>query len=226
MILSYIVENIYNFFDSFHSRRLRKFYSKRNFDLVIDVGSHKGEFIYKVINKRIPIYSFEPQSKVRDYLKKNTLNNNVIKYYEYAISNYEGFIDLYINNLSSTTTTKKTKSSSKWIKFKNFILGGKVSSDIETVKVSTLDKILFDKLGSKKILLKIDVEGGETEVLQGSENILRKRNVVLVQIESSNYKIYKNIFNHEKLLLNYGFQLKKKFLFPLMNFTDIVFTRN
>ena len=88
MILSYIVENIYNFFDSFHSRRLRKFYSKRNFDLVIDVGSHKGEFIYKVINKRIPIYSFEPQSKVRDYLKKNTLNNNVIKYYEYAISNY------------------------------------------------------------------------------------------------------------------------------------------
>ena len=226
MILSYIVERIYNFFDIFHARRLRNFYSKMNFDLVIDVGSHKGEFIYRVINKRIPIYSFEPQTKVRKFLKKNTIKNNVIEYYEYAISNYEGFIDLYLNNLSSTTTTKKTKSSSQWIKFKKFILGGRISSDIESVKVSTLDKVLLDRLGSKKILLKIDVEGGENEVLQGSENILKKCNVVLVQIESSNYKIYKNSSNPEKLLLNHGFQLKKKFLFPLMNFTDIVYSRN
>ena len=41
-------------------------------------------------------------------------------------------------------------------------------------------------LFSKKILLKIDVEGGEAEVLEGSQEILKKCNVVLVQIESSN----------------------------------------
>ena len=169
--LSFLVENIYNFFDLFHTWRLRKFYSEKDFDLVIDVGSHKGEFINRVINKYIPIYSFEPQRQVRKSLKKNTSKNNVLTYYEYAVSNYEGFIDLYINNMSSTSTIKKTNSSSNWVKFKNYILGGKASSQIEKVQVTTLDKLLFDKLASKKILLKIDVEGAELEVLKGSENI-------------------------------------------------------
>ena len=68
--LSFLVENIYNFFDLFHTWRLRKFYSEKDFDLVIDVGSHKGEFINRVINKYIPIYSFEPQRQVRKSLKK------------------------------------------------------------------------------------------------------------------------------------------------------------
>ena len=225
-VLSFIIEKIYNFFDIFHTWRLKKFYNKKDFDLVIDVGSHKGEFIKKVINKKIPIFSFEPQRQVRKYLKKNTSKNNVVAYYEYAVSNYEGTIDLYINNMSSTSTTKTTRSSSNWVKFKNYILGGKPSSIIDRVNVTTLDKLLFEKLGSKKILLKIDVEGAEAEVLQGSENILKKCNVVLVQLESSNYKIYKNSLSPEKLLLDNGFKIEKKFIFPLLNFEDVVYKKN
>ncbi len=225
-ILSYTIEKIYNFFDFFHTFRLKKFYERKDFDLVVDVGSHKGEFIYRVIKKGIPIYSFEPQTKVIRYLKKNTSKNNVLEYFDYALGNYEGSIDLYINNMSSTSTTKITKLKSKWVKFKNFVLGGKVSLDRETVKISTLDKLLFDKLGSEKILLKIDVEGGENEVLQGSEKILKKCNVVLIQIESSNYNIYKNSYSPEKLLLSHGYEIEKKFIFPLMNFTDIIFKKN
>ena len=223
--LSFLVENIYNFFDLFHTWRLRKFYSEKDFDLVIDVGSHKGEFINRVINKYIPIYSFEPQRQVRKSLKKNTSKNNVLTYYEYAVSNYEGFIDLYINNMSSTSTIKKTNSSSNWVKFKNYILGGKASSQIEKVQVTTLDKLLFDKLASKKILLKIDVEGAELEVLKGSENILKNCNVVLIQLESSIHKIYKNSFSPEKLLLDNGFKIEKKFIFPLLNFKDVVYKK-
>ena len=86
--------------------------------------------------------------------------------------------------------------------------------------------MLINDLGSKKILLKIDVEGGEAEVLEGSQEILKKCNVVLVQIESSNYKIYKNNLNPENLLLKYGFRLERKFIFPLRNFTDLVFSRD
>lgn len=223
--LSYLVKNTYNFFDIFHSRRLREFYATKSFDLVIDVGSHEGEFISKVINKEIPIYSFEPQFEVRKILKKNTLHNNVIKYYEYALSNYEGSIDLFINNLSSTSTTKKVYSSKKWVRFKNFILGGNLCKKIEKVKVTRLDKILKNNLGSRKVLLKIDVEGGEAEVLEGSQKILQDSNVVLVQIENSNYNIYENSKNSVEILLRHGFRLEKKFVFPLRNFTDLVFCR-
>ena len=225
-ILSFVVENIYNFLDKFHTRRLKKFYRKRSFDLVIDVGSHKGEFIKKVIKKEIPVYSFEPQSQVRSILKENTFNYNVIKYYDYALSNYVGSTDLYLNNMSSTSTTKKVDLSKKWVRFKNLILGGNIYSKIEKVKVNTLDNLLIEDLGSKKILLKIDVEGGEAEVLEGSQEILKKCNVVLVQIESSNYKIYKNNLNPENILLKYGFKLERKFIFPLRNFTDLVFSRD
>ena len=224
--LSCFVEKIYNLFDKFHTRRLNKFYRKKSFELVIDVGSHKGEFISKVIDKSIPIYSFEPQSQVRNILKKNTSKFNVIEYYKYALSNHEGSTDLYLNNMSSTSTTKKVDFSKKWVRFKNFILGGNIYPEIERVKVTTLDNLLINDLGSKKILLKIDVEGGEAEVLEGSQEILKKCNVVLVQIESSNYKIYKNNLNPEKILLNHGFKLEKKFIFPLRNFTDLVYSRD
>ena len=149
-ILSFTVEKIYNFFDKFHTRRLRNFYRTKDYDLVIDVGSHKGEFINNVIKKGIPVYSFEPQSGVRKILKKNTTKNNVLEYYKYALSNFEGEINLFINSLSSTSTTKKVRNSSKWIKFKNFILGGNIFTNVEQVKVTTLDKLLLNKLGTKK----------------------------------------------------------------------------
>ena len=84
-------------------------------------------------------------------------------------------------------------------------MGGNIYPEIEKVKVTTLDNLLINDLGSKKILLKIDVEGGEAEVLEGSREILRKCNVVLVQIESSNYKIYKNTI------------LKKFYLITVLN---------
>ena len=225
-LLAFLVEKIYNLFDRFHTKRLNKFYRKKSFELVIDVGSHKGEFISKVIDKYIPIYSFEPQSQVRNILKKNTAKFNVIEYFKYALSNHEGSTDLYLNNMSSTSTTKRVDFSKKWVRFKNFILGGNIYPEIEKVKVTTLDNLLINDLGSKKILLKIDVEGGEAEVLEGSQEILRKCNVVLVQIESSNYKIYKNKLNPEKILLNHGFKLEKKFIFPLRNFTDLVYSRD
>ena len=223
--LSFLVEKIYNLFDKFHTRRLNEFYRNKSFELVIDVGSHKGEFISKVIDKYTPIYSFEPQSKVRNILKKNTAKFNVIKHYKYALSNYEGSTDLYLNNMSSTSTTKRVDLSKKWVKFKNFILGGNIYPEIEKVQVTTLDNLLINYLGSKKILLKIDVEGGEAEVLEGSEEILKKCNIVLVQIESSNYKIYKNNLTLKTYYLIW-FKLERKFIFPLRNFTDLVFSKD
>ena len=125
----------------------------------------------------------------------------------------------------STSTTKKVYASKKWVRFKNFILGGNLCKTIEKVKVTRLDKILKNNLGTKKVLLKIDVEGGEAEVLEGSQEILQDCNVVLVQIETSNYKIYKNSKNPEEILLKHGFRLEKKFVFPLRNFSDLVFCR-
>jgi FkbM family methyltransferase len=228
-LLSSIIETLYNSSDYFHEKRLKKFYSKKEIDIVIDVGSHKGEFINNVIDDITPIYSFEPQTSVRNSLIKSTSNKNVKEYFDTALSDFNGEIDLILNNLSSTSSIKKSNPNSLWMKIKKFLLGGEIIAGKEKIKVSKLDDVLLERLSSKdRILIKIDVEGAEAEVLKGAEKILKSCNVAYVQLESANYNIYTNIDNKSPIhiLQNHGFRIEKKFLFPLLNFTDIVLSKS
>ncbi len=227
-VSSNLVEKIYNLADFFHTSRIKNFYNKLDFDLVIDVGSHKGEFINLVIDEKTPIYSFEPQSSVRETLLANTKSKNVLDYFDCALSDSSGKIDLIINNLSSTSSIKKSNSDSLWIKLKTFLLGGELYHGKETVDVKTLDEVFIDRLDkNSKILIKIDVEGAEREVLLGGRQLFQKFNICYVQIESANYQIYdQNTQKSPKQILeDYGFEVKKKFIFPLLNFTDLVFSK-
>lgn len=228
-LLSSFIESLYNYSDYSHEKRLKNFYSKKNFDIVIDIGSHKGEFINSVIDDATPIYSFEPQTSVRNLLIQNTSNKNVKEYFDTALSDFNGEIDLLINNLSSTSSIKKSNPNSLWMKLKKFLLGGNLVAGKEKVNVSKLDDILLKRLDPKdSILMKIDVEGAEAEVLKGAEKILKTCNVRYVQLESANYKVYSNIEEQSpiEIVQNHGFKIEKKFLFPLLNFTDIVFSKD
>ena len=53
-LLASIVEQLINFFDLLHQNRIKRFYKLYNLDLVIDVGSHKGEFINSVLIEIFP----------------------------------------------------------------------------------------------------------------------------------------------------------------------------
>ena len=145
------------------------FYKSKDIDAIIDIGSHKGEFITKVVrNKNVPIFSFEPQNKVRSDLKQNTESFNVKEYYDFAVSDFNGEMDLCLNSLSSTTSLLRSNEDSSWIKFKKFILGNTLYEGVQKTKVYELDSVLHDKLNEFRcILLKIDVEGGEANVLRG-----------------------------------------------------------
>ncbi len=222
------IEAVANFADIFHAKRLKHYYKTKVINTVIDVGSHKGEFINLVCDDQIPIYSFEPQSSVRKLLKDNTKNKNIVEYYDYALSSYDGTIDLFLNKLTSTTSTIAPNEKSYWVRFKRLILGGELLSGKESVRTTTLDKLFSGKLeGSGAILLKIDIEGAEGDVLKGAENIISKYDVAYIQIESANYKIYSatESSNAPKILAKYGYHVDKRFLFPLLNFTEVVFSK-
>ena len=224
-----LVEKIYNIADTFHSMRLYNFYKGAKIDSVIDVGSHKGEFIQKVVrDKKIPIFSFEPQESVRDELKKNTQDFNVIEYYDCALSDTNGDIEIFLNKLTSTSSLISPNKNSLWIRFKQFVLAGKIITGKQKITSRRLDDVFknINLDNFNNILLKIDVEGAESIVLKGGSNILNNKNVKYIQIESANFNIYKQDSNSPiNIIEEHGFIAAKKFLFPMLNFTDIVFER-
>ena len=224
-----LIEKIYNFADNFHTQRLFLFYKNKNIDCLIDVGSHKGEFILKVIrDNKLPIFSFEPQIKIAKILKKNTVQFNIKKYFSYALSDFNGKMNMHINTLSSTSSLLKTDESSFWIKFKKLLLGNKLYNGIQKTEVRTMDKVLKNNLKNyKRILLKIDVEGLESKVLKGAIQTINYNQIAFIQIENANYNIYNNQKNNNPnyYLKKYGYKKIKTFTFPFLNFSDVIYEK-
>ena len=118
---------MYNFVDLLHTYRIRSFFSECPIDLVIDVGSHKGEFMTSIFpDRNVEMISFEPQASVRNKLIENTQHLKIIEYYSCAVSDRVGHIQLHLNNLSSTSSNKRSAEENLWMQIKRVLLGGKL----------------------------------------------------------------------------------------------------
>ena len=196
---------------------------------MIDVGAHKGEFISKVVKLGTPLFVFEPQASVHGILKDVLKSHNVKAFFEAAVADRSGKTQLFINELSSTTSTVAPNEDAAWIKFKRTILGGHLIKEVREVEVVSLDDVLLGEFSKfHNGLLKIDVEGREGDVLKGAAKLLSSGMVSFVQIERARYEIYSDkneVADPVSTLEKYGFEEKKRFLFPLLNFYDVVFER-
>ena len=106
-----LIEKIIDFIDIFHQSRIARFFSKKNLDILIDIGAHKGEFTIHMLknNKLKKIYLFEAQSSVFKKLKENLkpYEQNLTAY-NIALNSYDGVATFYENILSSTSSFKQT----------------------------------------------------------------------------------------------------------------------
>jgi len=226
-MLAMIVEAVYNFADKLHARRIRIFFANKDIGFVVDVGAHKGEFIRLVVDKNVPVFVFEPQKSVHETLESAISGHNVKGLHKSAVSDKTGEIELYVNSLSSTTSTLPPNEKSAWIRFKKAILGGHLVRRVEKVAVTTLDVSVGPAIGDlARGLLKIDVEGHEGSVLAGAQALLASGRVEFVQIEKARYKIYEGPTQDPIALLEkHGYRECRQFLFPLLNFSDIIYRR-
>ena len=122
-MFSKLIENIIHILDYYHLNKLVHFYDNKEINIVIDIGSHKGEFLKKIRKiKPEKIYAFEPQINIFKALKENTKNYPEVRLFNVACDNKNSFRTLYINSLSLSSSLLKPNQEAVWVKFKKFIL--------------------------------------------------------------------------------------------------------
>ena len=221
-----IIEKIFNFISKFHHHKIASYAKNLDCKILIDVGSHKGEFLrsFLDINKIHKFYCFEPQIEVFKVLKKEFKNNKKVKLHNFALGESQGKKKIYISNLTSLSTMSKFDDKSFWLKFKNLMVGDKKRSNlVSMIKQKKIDMI-FKKISLKKSFLKIDVEGYELNVLKGCEKKIKEIPYVLV--ESHTFSQYHNKFNLvNEFLNNNNFMIVKRFYYPTFHYKDVLYKK-
>jgi FkbM family methyltransferase len=161
-------------------------------DCVLDVGANVGQYHDFLRNKVLfegPIVSFEPVSRHVALLKQRAADDPHWHIEPYALGAKEGSLD--INVMVSDQFSSFLEPDNSKI---NDYDGLNVPSRIETVAVKTIDTVLPElraRLSFKRPYLKLDTQGFDIEVLEGSRESLSA--IPALQSEASVIGIYKGM---------------------------------
>jgi len=165
---------------------IKNLFGAKELKTIFDVGAHEGN-ISRQIGKQFPeamIYAFEPfpnSYKKLESLVKSTEN---IKAYPLALSSSTGKTQLFVNKSSETNSLFPSRKLNSTIDSLTHNL-----SDIE-IQSSTLDSFC-EEMGINAIdLMKIDTQGSELMILEGSRSLLQKQAVTAIYCEVEFIEIY------------------------------------
>ena len=191
-------------FDNFFFARVAKKLIKDKI-VFIDIGAAGGVISrWKKIETQLFSVAFEPDNESFNKLKKNKKKNN--KIFNIALSNKKGLKDFYICNDSEKSSFYKPNYEllKNYPNPKRFDIKKRIK-----FKVNKLDNI-----GNfKPDFIKIDTQGSELEILQGSKNNLIKCIGLEVEVE------FQKIYNNQKLF-NEVFAFLKKNGFEFIDFSE------
>jgi FkbM family methyltransferase len=168
---------------------------------IVDIGANIGYhtlYFSDIVDENCGIvYAFEPQPQNYNLLIKNIKNNNKnnVIIYNLACSDCECESKIAQVSLDSQNTNMG-----------DFTLNHNIMSDnFYKVKCVRLDDILKDTID----IIKIDVQGWEQNVLNGSQNIISNYKPLLI-IEIEEYQLNRNGITSGKLITqirNFGYYI-------------------
>lgn len=147
-------------------------------DIVFDVGANAGSSTASYLT-RFPsshIISFEPASDTFLQLQGSVKGNKRVDCYQLALGSSKSEGKMVIKGNTDMSMS--------------FLLGQSkklpTNDDVrtESVDIVTLDEFCQTKRIDRINYLKIDTEGGDLEVLKGSENMLTEQRIDLVEVEA------------------------------------------
>lgn len=146
--------------------------------LFVDIGADIGTFTITVGNAfrdydKLSILAFEPAMSSYALLKENIRINNLhdkVEIYEFALFNEDNReIEFHFNPAAPGSSGIHLSYS---------------ALNIQKVVTKTLDSVLYDTLNAyDAVIIKVDVEGVETEVFEGGEKVLYSGKDVFLLVE-------------------------------------------
>ena len=204
-----LIEKIFNPLSSFHHKRISRYLSELNIEKIIDIGAHKGEFLENMlkIEKVNSFYAFEPQKNIFNELNEKFSKNKRITLFNFAMDREIANKKLKINKLSMTSSLAEINEKSLYLKIKNLLTFSKSNFEDEyEIQTNTVDKV-FENINLKKSLLKIDVEGFEINVIEGSQIKLQEIPFVLLENQFGNHYKNNNFKDITELLSKQNFKI-------------------
>jgi FkbM family methyltransferase len=136
----------------------------------VDVGANKGTYTYALARLAKHVWAFEPNPKMFNILKRGAAAN--VTAAMLALSDRSGRSELRVPRMRKGGYSNQGASLST----------AKITANYRTVDIESarLDDLTLQDIG----FIKIDVEGFETEVLQGArETIRQSRPIIIVELE-------------------------------------------
>ncbi|MBM0743189.1 FkbM family methyltransferase [Phormidium sp. CLA17] len=136
----------------------------------LDIGANEGLYTLfgaKIVGSEGQVLSFEPSLREFQRLQKNlSLNCDItsVKLFQIALSNKAGIQSLKIAN--SEHSGQNTLG--------DFVHEGVTCSNTEMVSVQQLDNLIEEMSVQRIDIIKIDVEGAEFLVFEGSRNVIER----------------------------------------------------
>ena len=223
-----LIEKIFNPLSSFHHRRISRYLNDLDIEKIVDIGAHKGEFLENMlkIEKVNSFYAFEPQKNIFNELNEKFSKNKRITLFNFAMDREIANKKLKINKLSMTSSLAEINEKSLYLKIKNLLTFSKSNFEDEyEIQTNTVDKV-FENINLKKTLLKIDVEGFEINVIEGSQIKLKEIPFVLLENQIGNHYKNNNFKDITELLSKQNFKICKKFIFPTLHYQDVLFKKD
>jgi len=194
----------YNLNENFDFR-LNHFLKLNNIECILDIGANVGQYAeyLRQIGFKKDIISFEPLNDEYEILKTKTKKDSRWQAFNFGIGENEQSSKI---NISKNSFSSSILGMSR-LHFNSAPESIYVSS--QKIIIKRLDKLeILEELIDKNLFLKIDTQGYEEKVINGSTNIINR--VKGIQIEMSLDELYKDQILFDKLykmIVNLNFEL-------------------